>query len=280
MNVPCLGRWIGLAVCACYSASLGVTFQFEAPISMVYGQQVGLISNAVTVGMMCSGTLSYDPQNAFADSDPSTNNGYYGFGANQMKVHISVGTNVVVSTDTSQGDVQVTYQQNTPLSDGISYMVVGALWNGQPFPGPTDSQYVTVEMVTTNLSVLASDSLPTQTPDLAYYPSPSGRDGFRQLVVYTYSGGQFAYGFSGTLVSITPIPLLSAQAVGTQFLVSWPTNSAGFQLQKSLTPDVPGSWRSVTASPTNQNGSFQVGVPLDNLSWFFRLAATTTPQMR
>jgi hypothetical protein len=65
---------------ASFSTSLGVTFQFTAPISLVYGQQVSWISNSVTVGMMCTGTLTYDATAASADSDPSTNSGYYGFG--------------------------------------------------------------------------------------------------------------------------------------------------------------------------------------------------------
>jgi hypothetical protein len=189
-------------------------------------------------------------------------------------------TDLAAPTDKSDGDVQVTYQGSTPLSDGVSYGVVGALWNGGPFPGPTDSQYVYVEMMTTNLNVIGSDALPIQAPDLISYPVTSGTGGFRQLVVYTYIGGNFGYGFSGDLASITEVPVLSAQATGNQFVVSWPTNASGFQLQKTPTPDVPASWQSVTASPTNQNGSFRVGIPLDNLSWFFRLSSGKTTQTR
>jgi hypothetical protein len=254
------------------TASWGVTFQFSAPISLVYGPGASAVSNVVTVGATCTGTVSYNVTNASVDLNPSANTGLYQFQPNGMQITLQVGTNVFSSTISSSDYIIVGYQQNSPMSDGITYEIRGATLNGGPVPGATDSQTLDVSLSTTNLSALTSDTLPTQVPLLSDYPGTGG-NGFHEVVFYTYKGGTFNYGFSGTLSWMGTVPTLSATSIAPgQVLLSWPTNATGFQLQSSPTPSVSGPWTAVPASATIQNNNFQAILQFGQTNQYFRLS--------
>lgn len=251
-------------------AASGVTFQFSAPISQVYGPGADTISNWVAVAMTCTGTVSYDPVLAGADADPSTNNGIYGFDGAAMEISLKFGTNVFRSTTSSSCYITVAFELPSPVSDGITYETRGATLNDGPVPGTTDSQTIDVSLSTTNLSALASDGLPTQPPVLSDFPI-LGPNGFHEVVFYTYKNGSFDYGFSGTLSSLAPIPVLSAQYRNGQIVLSWPTHAAAFQLQSTSSPSVADSWSPAGGLQTVQNDLLQVALPANQTNRFFRL---------
>jgi hypothetical protein len=253
----------------------GVTFLFSAPISTVYGPGADAISNLVSVGMICTGTVSYNPSAASPDIDPAPNYGFYTFKGSDMKMSLTVGTNMFSSTDSSSCNIRVAYQLSSPFADGLNYEANQALLNGGPVPGATDTQTLDVALSTTNLQALTSDALPVLVPQLEAFPFGAG-SGYVETVFYTYKNGVFNYGFSGTLDSIIPVPPISAQVAGGQLMLSWPTNALGFQLQATPTPVSPASWTNLTALPIIQDGSFQVAVPVDVNIRFFRLSSSVT----
>jgi microsomal dipeptidase-like Zn-dependent dipeptidase len=187
-----------------------VTFQFTGQLTQISGPGAGLISNTVGVGMLCSGTISYDPQAASAEPhDPGTE-AYYDFNGSTMAITLNVGTNVFTSTNSSSCQVEVIYKMWSPTSDGLSYQALGVLLNGAQVPGATDSQTLTVELLTTNLAALSSDALPTKAPQFDSFIVAPG-SGYRDMVFYTYKGGSFDYGIYAVLASITGPPLITGQ---------------------------------------------------------------------
>lgn len=269
-RLRCLGNCVAGALLACYAAGSQVAFQFSAPISLVYGPGINAISNVVSVGATCTGIVIYNPDAAGPDLDPSPNSGLYLFKGTDMKMSLTVGTNLFSSNDSSSCNIRVTYQLLSPPTDGLNYEVNQVLLNGGSVPGATDSQTLDLALSTTNLDALASDALPIQPPPLSDFPFGGG-NGYAEVVFYAYKSGAIDYGFSGTLTSLTPLPTLSAQLAGAQLVVSWPTNMPGFQLESTQTPEVANSWTAVTASPTNQNGALAVSLPIDLSTRFFRL---------
>jgi hypothetical protein len=272
MNTKVYGWLAACLMIQGVATSLGVTFQFSAPISLVYGPGASAISNVVTVGATCTGTVSYNATKSSTDLNPSANNGLYQFQPADMQIKLQVGTNVFSSTTSSSDYIIVGYQQNSPVSDGITYEIRGATLNGGAVPGVTDSQTLDVSLSTTNLSALTSDTLPTQVPLLSDYPGTGG-NGFHEVVFYTYKGGTFNYGFSGTLSWMGTVPTLSATSIAPgQVLLSWPTNATGFQLQSSPTPSVSGPWTAEPASATIQNNNFQAILQFGQTNQYFRLS--------
>ncbi len=254
------------------SGSVGwaVTFQFTGQLAPVYGPGADVISNIVTAGMVCSGTVTYEPQTASASPHDPTNEVYYNFKGTNMRITLVVGTNVFTSIDSSSCSIEVIYKIPSPISDGLSYRAYGALLNGGPLPGATDSQSLIIEMLTTNLDALSSDALPTQPPLLDSFVFSPGQ-GYRNLSFYTYKGGSFYYGIYAPLTSITAPPVLSAQLSQGQLVISWPAAAAGFQLESTQTPELTNTWNVVATTPTRQAGAFQVPVATNGTSSFFRL---------
>jgi hypothetical protein len=252
------------------SVAWAVTFQFTGQLSPVTGPGADLISNVVAVGMPCSGTVTYEPQAAVVAPHDPTNEVYYEFKGTDMRVTLVVGTNVFTSTDSSSCQVEVIYKIWSPISDGLRYEAVGALLNGAPLPGATDSQYLEIEMLTTNLDALSSNALPTQPPQLDSFVVNAG-SGYRDIVFYTYKGGSLDYEFDANLSSITAPPVLSAQLSQGQLVISWPAAAGGFQLESTQTPELTNSWNVVATTPTLQEGAFQVPVATNGTSSFFRL---------
>jgi hypothetical protein len=258
------------------AAARGVSFQFSAPISTVYGPGAATISNLVTVGMTCTGMVSYNLNAASPDLNPSTNSGIYQFTGTEMQMSAKVGTNVFSSTSSSSCYVNVMYQSSTPVSDGVTYEIRGATLNSSPVPGSTDSQTLDVSLSTTNLSAQSSDALLTEVPLLSAYPI-GGATGFYEVVFYTYKNGAFYYGFSGTLSSLVSVPTLSARVVAGQLVLSWPTNAIGFQLQSAPTLGSPSSWTALGGLRIIQNDSFQVTPQFGQTNRFFRLSNLINP---
>jgi hypothetical protein len=252
------------------SVAWAVTFQFTGQLAPAYGPGAGVISNIVTVGLPCSGTVTYQPQAASAAPHDPGNEAYYEFKGTDMRITLLVGTNVFTSTDSSSCQVEVIYKTWSPISDGLSHTAVGALLNGGPLPGATDSQTLNIEMLTTNLDALSSDALPTQPPQLDSFVV-TGDSGYREVVFYTYKNGSLDYGFYANLTSITAPPVLSAYLSQGQLVISWPAAAAGFQLESTQTPELPDSWTIVATTPTLQDGAFQVSLAPNGTSRFFQL---------
>lgn len=80
---------------------------------------------------------------------------------------------------------------------------------------------------------------------------------------------------SGTVFKISFEPQLGIQLVGTNVVLSWPTNVVGFsyadyKLQSTGTLDSP-AWTDVSADPATENSQFSVSIPTSETQQFFRL---------
>ena len=88
----------------------------------------------------------------------------------------------------------------------------------------------------------------------------------------TYEGGQFGY---GTIFSVTFSPTLSITASGTNVILTWPTNVAGFDYTgytlQSTTNLASPSWSAVSPSPVIVNGQETVTNPISATQMFYRL---------
>lgn len=117
------------------------------------------------------------------------------------------------------------------------------------------------ENISTQLYSSESNHARDYVGDYATFSSPTIANG--KVYLATFSNRLDVYG-------LLP-PLLTASVVDGNAVLSWPTNNyPDYVLQTS--PDlISGNWNSVTNSPVETNGVFQVSVPaLENVS-FFRL---------
>jgi hypothetical protein len=77
--------------------------------------------------------------------------------------------------------------------------------------------------------------------------------------------------------SFVSLPVLSAQAAGTNLLLSWPAAIGAYMLEQSPVLGRSATWTPVTATPTYANGDIQVKVPFSGKDSFFQLVATNVP---
>jgi hypothetical protein len=85
------------------------------------------------------------------------------------------------------------------------------------------------------------------------------------------TGSDSAYHFSvGT--GLFMVPQLTKTMAGTNLLLTWPTNAAGFVLQSSTNLASSSAWRPVAASPAIVNGRYAVTNSTTGTPAFFRLA--------
>jgi len=93
-------------------------------------------------------------------------------------------------------------------------------------------------------------------PDFATYLGVASNavlttNGFCDVTTQVFSESGASYTEQGTLVCPFPDPEL--------IILSWPGIEAGFSVQSSPTPS--GPWRTLTATPTRQDGQNRVAVP-------------------
>ncbi len=89
----------------------------------------------------------------------------------------------------------------------------------------------------------------------------------------TASGGG-AFG-NGTVFSLSlpPIaPLLTILGAGTNVVLTWPTNAAGFNLQSTTNLVEPVVWAAVAPAPVILNGNNTVTNPISGAQKFYRLS--------
>jgi hypothetical protein len=91
----------------------------------------------------------------------------------------------------------------------------------------------------------------------------------------TPSGGPHA---SGTVFSITlPAPQLNITTSGTNIILTWPTNYAGFSdagytLLSTTNLASPAVWATNSPAPVVANGQFTVTNPITGTQQFFQLS--------
>ena len=81
------------------------------------------------------------------------------------------------------------------------------------------------------------------------------------------TAAQFQYANFGATV---PVPQLQIQAAGGNVLLAWPTNAAGFSLQRAAALPV-GAWTAVTNVPVQAGAINQVTLPIGASPAFYRL---------
>jgi hypothetical protein len=90
------------------------------------------------------------------------------------------------------------------------------------------------------------------------------------------ASGNYAYVADGSwglqVFRIDPIPRyrLTAQRLGNDLLLKWPQAAGNYVLQSASNPTAP-QWLAVTGTPQLQNGFYQLNVPINARSTFFRL---------
>jgi hypothetical protein len=88
------------------------------------------------------------------------------------------------------------------------------------------------------------------------------------------SGGNYtlAGGFWGiySAVQVPGSPLLTITPSGSSVILSWPSSSTGFYLQKSPSVGAP-SWSNVTQTTNVVSGTNEVTIPIASGDLFFRL---------
>jgi len=77
---------------------------------------------------------------------------------------------------------------------------------------------------------------------------------------------------SGTVFSIFIQPQLAIISLGTDVVLTWPTNYAGFTLQSVTNLVSPSIWTTVTPEPVVVNGQNTVTNPISGTQQFFRLS--------
>jgi hypothetical protein len=90
------------------------------------------------------------------------------------------------------------------------------------------------------------------------------------------SGGQYSVtgGFwsLNAVVQTAGLLNLSIAQSGNNVIVSWPTNSAGFNLQSAINLAAPAAWSSNSPAPVVVNGRNTVTIPISGTQQFFRLS--------
>ena len=100
--------------------------------------------------------------------------------------------------------------------------------------------------------------------------------------------GKNSYGELGTgdyvehptpveVVPPPPPPITGVSVAGSQVIVTWPTNQAGFALQSSASLGPSAAWHSVSPGPSIVNGQYTVTNPLFASQQFYQLADNPPP---
>jgi uncharacterized repeat protein (TIGR03803 family) len=119
-------------------------------------------------------------------------------------------------------------------------------------------------------------------PNPPYYP-PFNRDG-----IYPFTGlilsGNILYGTTtqggssagGTVFSISLLPQLNINLSGTNVILSWPTNVAGFDYSgftlQSTTNLFPAAWNTNSPPPVVVNGRYTVTNPISGTQMYYQLS--------
>ena len=84
-----------------------------------------------------------------------------------------------------------------------------------------------------------------------------------------YQGGSAG---NGTVFSLLLPPQLTITRIGTNVVLTWPTNYAGFALQSTTNLLSPSSWITNSAPPVVVNGQNTVTYPISGAQQFYRLS--------
>ena len=71
-------------------------------------------------------------------------------------------------------------------------------------------------------------------------------------------------------IKLPPMPVLNIKFDGTNVVLAWPTNAAGYQLENT-TSLVPSTWSLVSSNPPTSGSQYQLSVPPTNAASYFRL---------
>lgn len=85
----------------------------------------------------------------------------------------------------------------------------------------------------------------------------------------TLSGGT---GGSGTIFSLSLPASLTITAVGTNVILTWPSNYSGYTLQSTANIAPAGTWTAVSPTPIILNGQYTVTNPISGARKFYRLS--------
>jgi len=84
-----------------------------------------------------------------------------------------------------------------------------------------------------------------------------------------FEGGSSGYGTVFSL-SLPAPPQLTIIASGTNVILTWPTNAAGFTLQSTTNLGSPAVWTTVSPGPVVVNGQNAVTNPISGTQKFYR----------
>jgi len=151
-------------------------------------------------------------------------------------------------------------------------------------PGPTLNVLGTVNFDSDVLAIIASDTNLSSSDFLSNpgvnYLNPTLRglevgdavtiSGPRQIAVNVTAGSPGDY--VRVLTAMPQPPRLAILPVGTNLVISWPTNTVGYRLLTSTNLVPPVSWWASTQVPVIFEQEFKVTNPVSSTSRFFRLA--------
>jgi hypothetical protein len=165
---------------------------------------------------------------------------------------------------------------------------------GTPLNGQTDIQLVVVFNPTDGYSAIYTNGalaatmpiLSTITPGIRDVNNWIGEDNWGDPTMIgkldefrIYNGvlapsevaQSYAAGPTNLPAFLSAGPTLKATVSGTNLILTWPSTATGFSVQSSSAVKS-GSWSAVSGSPTINNGSYQLSVPITGAAQFFRLA--------
>ncbi len=156
-----------------------------------------------------------------------------------------------------------------PLTQQIDDRFYGAMAGGSANYGAV-FQLLTNGLMTTLVGFAATNNGPRQ-PQCRLL---QGSDG--NLYGTSYHGGNYNHGGTsdssyGTVFRIVLPVMLKARLLGTDLVLSWPTNAPGFKLQSAQELRASTSWAEVTNAPAVVGADFVVTNRSANGSHFYRL---------
>ena len=198
------------------------------------------------------------------------------------------------------GLVTIKYSDSVSNCCGIS-QVITRLWTATDPCGNAASAVQTISVVDTTaptLSTVANKSIAYNQPIVFDAPTATDASGVAIVSVLGVSTNRFADGSyavtctwcatdacgnkcqrtSQTItVAAAPVvvPTLQQLTISAAnpngILLRWPTNAASYRLESAPTMDAK-RWTPVAVTPTSTNGEFQLALPMDAPSRFFRLS--------
>jgi hypothetical protein len=110
----------------------------------------------------------------------------------------------------------------------------------------------------------------------AQWTDPKFAGDFIEVRIYegTFLDDELAATFAvgpDQLPDLTPAPRLDVRVVNGNLELSWPATAAEYQLDTSSSLGADAAWATVPGTPTMEDGSFRLSVPLENEEAYYRL---------